>query len=78
MDNYERLNEIGKGKFHRLTPAGSFGNVYKIRRKSDGQVLVWKELDYGRMSERERHQVVGEVNILKQLSHPNIVKYYDK
>jgi serine/threonine protein kinase len=57
---------------------GSFGNVYKIRRKSDGQILVWKELDYGRMSERERHQVVGEVNILKQLNHPNIVKYYDK
>jgi NIMA (never in mitosis gene a)-related kinase 2 len=40
--------------------------------------LVWKELDYGRMSEREKQQVVCEVNVLSQLNHPNIVKYYDK
>jgi NIMA (never in mitosis gene a)-related kinase len=52
--------------------------VYKIRRRRDGRVFVWKELDYGRMSEREKHQVVAEVNILSSLSHPNIVKYHDK
>ena len=39
---------------------------------------MWKELDYGRMSEREKQQVVAEVNILRQLDHANIVKYYDK
>ncbi|CDW80923.1 protein kinase domain containing protein [Stylonychia lemnae] len=69
MENYERLEEIGKG---------SYGSVYKIRRKSDNQILVWKELDYGRMTEREKSQVVQEVNILSQLNHPNIVKYFDK
>jgi serine/threonine protein kinase len=81
MENYERLQEIGKGtiNFHlKLSPIGSYGSVYKIKRKVDGQILVWKELDYGRMSEREKQQVVAEVNILNQLSHPNIVKYYDK
>lgn len=57
---------------------GSFGSVYKIRRKADGKILVWKELDYGRMSEREKQQVVSEVNILGKLNHPNIVQYYDK
>ena len=57
---------------------GSYGSVYKIKRKADGQVLVWKELDYRKMSEREKQQVVNEVNILKSLDHPNIVKYYDK
>ena len=45
MDKYTKLNEIGKG---------SFGSVFKIKRKNDGKVLCWKELDYGRMQEREK------------------------
>jgi len=43
---------------------GSFGSVYKIRRKSDNEELVWKELDYGRMTDREKQQVVSEISIL--------------
>ncbi len=38
--------------------------MYKIKRKSDGEELVWKELDYGRMSDNEKKQVVSEINIL--------------
>ena len=57
---------------------GSYGSVYKIKRISDGKTLVWKELDYRRMNERERQQLINEVLILSKLSHPNIVKYYDK
>ena len=45
MENYEKLQEIGKG---------SFGAVSKIKRKADGKVLVWKELNYGKMSEKEK------------------------
>ena len=57
---------------------GSFGKVCRIRRKSDGKILVWKELQYGKMKEKEKQQLVSEVNILRELSHPNIVKYYDR
>lgn len=39
----------------------------KIRRKSDGQILVWKELNYGKMNEKEKSQIVAEVNILREL-----------
>ncbi len=66
---YEKISDIGKG---------SFGVVSKIRRLSDGQVLVWKELNYGRMNEKEKQQLVSEVNILRELHHPNIVRYYDR
>lgn len=45
MENYEVIRNIGKG---------SFGMVNKIRRKTDGKVLVWKELNYGIMSEKEK------------------------
>ena len=69
MENYEKVSDIGKG---------SFGVVSKIRRKSDGRILVWKELNYGKMNEKEKQQLVSEVNILRELHHPNIVRYYDR
>jgi len=69
MENYEIINNIGKG---------SFGVVSKVRRKADGRTLVWKELNYGRMSEKEKQQLVSEVNILRELRHPHIVRYYDR
>lgn len=41
-------------------------------------MLVWKEIDYGSMHEEEKKHIVSEVNILRDLKHPNIVKYYDR
>ena len=52
--------------------------MQKVRRLADGKLLVWKELDYGRMSEKEKQQLVSEVNILRELKHPNITRYYDR
>jgi NIMA (never in mitosis gene a)-related kinase 2 len=40
--------------------------------------MVWKELNYGKMNEKEKQQIVAEVNILRELKHPNIVRYYDR
>ena len=69
MDNYEILGPIGNG---------SFGQVTKVKRKADGRVLVWKEIKYGRMSEKEKQQLVTEVNILRELRHNHIVRYHDR
>uniref|UniRef100_A0A8C3YFQ8 Serine/threonine-protein kinase Nek2 n=1 Tax=Catagonus wagneri TaxID=51154 RepID=A0A8C3YFQ8_9CETA len=68
-DDYEVLYTIG---------SGSYGRCQKIRRKSDGKILVWKELDYGSMTEAEKQMLVSEVNLLRELKHPNIVRYYDR
>ena len=69
MENYEPLSFIGKG---------NFGSITKIKRKIDGKILVWKEFNYGTMREKDRNRIVQEVNILHELHHPNIVKYYDR
>jgi NIMA (never in mitosis gene a)-related kinase len=69
MDQFDVLETIG---------SGAFGKVYKIRRKSDAKILVWKEIDFGKMSEKEKSQLVAEVNILRDLRNPFIVRYYDR
>jgi serine/threonine protein kinase len=69
FEKYEWLLEIGKG---------SFGSVSKIRRRSDSKILVWKELNYTKMSDKEKQMLVSEVNILRELNHTNVVKYYDR
>ncbi|KAI9596113.1 kinase-like domain-containing protein [Syncephalis fuscata] len=68
-DKYELLEPIGQG---------SFGVIRKIRRKSDNKLFVRKEINYGRMSDKERRQMVNEVNILNKLRHPNIVRYHER
>ncbi|NXC39851.1 NEK2 kinase, partial [Penelope pileata] len=68
-EDYEVLLTIG---------AGSYGKCRKVRRKADGKILVWKELDYGSMTETEKQMLVSEVNLLRELRHPNIVRYHDR
>jgi len=69
LDDYEVISTIG---------SGSYGTCKKIRRKKDGKLLVWKEMDYGTMSETEKQMLVSEVNLLRELKHHNIVRYYDR
>lgn len=42
------------------------------------QIRVWKELDYGSMTDAEKQLLVSEVNLLRELKHPNIVRYHDR
>ena len=66
---YEVLEVIG---------TGSFGKVCKVRRLTDGAILVWKEINFGKMTEKEKGQLVAEVNILRELKNPFIVRYHDR
>ncbi|KAJ3365906.1 G2-specific serine/threonine protein kinase [Allomyces arbusculus] len=58
--------------------SGSFGRICKVRRRDDGKIMARKEIDYRKMREKERRQLVQEVNILRDLVHPNIVRYYSR
>ena len=39
---------------------------------------MWKEIDYGGMTEKEKQLLVQEVNLLRELKHSHIVRYYDR
>lgn len=67
--DYDIISEIG---------SGSYGTCKKVRRKNDNKILVWKELDYGKMTEVEKQMLVSEVNLLRELKHPHIVRYHDR
>jgi len=41
-------------------------------------VLVWKEIEYSGLSEAAKQNLVLEVNLLRELRHDNIVRYYDR
>ncbi|CAH3198892.1 unnamed protein product, partial [Porites evermanni] len=66
LQDYDILSEIG---------SGSYGTCKKVRRRTDNKILVWKELDYGKMTEVEKQMLVSEVNLLRELKHPHIVRY---
>ncbi|XP_006461986.1 hypothetical protein AGABI2DRAFT_118840 [Agaricus bisporus var. bisporus H97] len=69
LAQYEPLDIIGNG---------SFGIIRKVRRKTDGTIFARKELNFEKMTERDRKQIVSEVNILKDLHHEHIVRYHDR
>lgn len=70
MDNYEIIKDnLG---------IGTFGRVYLVRHKPTKRLMVWKQINYGQMQDREKQQLINELNILKELKHENIVRYYDK
>lgn len=66
-DEYEALEIIGKG---------SFGIVRKVRHITTNKVYVRKEIEYNSMNTQEKNQLISELRILRELNHPNIVKYY--
>ncbi len=68
MENYQ---------LHTLIGEGSFGKVYKGRRKLTGQVVAMKFIPKLGKSEAELKSLKKEIEILKSLHHENIVLMLD-
>ena len=68
MENYEFLGNIGQGMS---------GKVYKVKHKKENHFYAIKKLNFNEINEKERIAIQDEVNLLKQLKHPNIVTYKD-
>ena len=69
MEGYELGRQLGHG---------SFGRVWKGTRKSDGETVAIKEIDFGTMLRHQKELLVNEVNVLRKLKSPHIVRYVDR
>ncbi|XP_027129677.1 serine/threonine-protein kinase 36 isoform X1 [Larimichthys crocea] len=68
MDSYLVLELVGEG---------SFGRVYKGRRRFTGQVVALKFMPKVGRSEKELRSLKREIEIMRGLQHPNIVQLFD-
>ena len=66
--NYELCNYIGKG---------GFGRVYKVHHKLSNQYRAMKIIQCKSISDHHSSTINKEINILKNLDHPNIIKVYE-
>ncbi|KAH0575496.1 Kinase, NEK [Spironucleus salmonicida] len=68
LADFELLNQVGKG---------SFGTVFKARRKKDGGIYCLKEIRLQGASQAEIQTAVNECNLLASIDSPYVVKYFD-
>ncbi|KAL8979291.1 MAG: hypothetical protein Q9205_005334 [Flavoplaca limonia] len=62
-----------------LLGKGAFASVYKLTRRADGELFAAKEIRKTVFAQRGvlDRRVEQELNIMKQLEHPNIVQYIE-
>lgn len=66
---YELISEIGEG---------SYGRVVKVKHKKTLEIRAMKIIDKTLLTDNmDEDEIENEINILKKLDHPNIIKVYE-
>ncbi len=68
MDKFEPIRVLGEG---------SFGKVYLMRDKIQRKFVCVKVIKIKNIPKKERDATKMEVDLLRRLHHPNIVRYID-
>jgi WNK lysine deficient protein kinase len=64
-------------KYDKEIGHGSFKTVYKGLDTENGVAVAWCELHDRKFNKSERQRFIEEAEMLKQLQHPNIVRFYE-
>uniref|UniRef100_A0A3Q3VIJ9 cyclin-dependent kinase n=1 Tax=Mola mola TaxID=94237 RepID=A0A3Q3VIJ9_MOLML len=68
MDAFQKVEKIGEG---------TYGVVYKAKNKVTGETVALKKIRLETETEGVPSTAIREISLLKELSHPNIVKLRD-
>ncbi|XP_025077734.1 serine/threonine-protein kinase Nek9-like isoform X3 [Pomacea canaliculata] len=63
--------------FVRVLGKGAFGEAILYRKTDDNSLVVWKEVNLARLTDKARRDAQTEIEILPLLNHANIVSYYN-
>ena len=58
-------------------PVGAYGEVRKCLHKENKALRAVKIINKKYLADEEKKKLLDEINILKQLDHPNILKLYE-
>ena len=75
--NEEKGNPSKKYKPKKMLGSGSFGSVYEAKNALFGNTVAMKVIKKDKENELDEQEIRNEIDILKKLSHPNIVKIYE-
>ncbi|KAA6386569.1 MAG: putative G2-specific protein kinase nimA [Streblomastix strix] len=75
-NNTELVDNFDKYVQGERLGSGSFGTVYKVERKQDKQVYVWKKIGCLMDKEKEK-KIINEVQFQKDFTHPSIVNFVE-
>lgn len=67
-------SQVGFGSVHCQAGGKHTGPAPVLQ---DDSLVVWKEVDLTRLSEKERRDALNEIVILALLQHDNIIAYYN-
>ncbi|XP_029177902.1 serine/threonine-protein kinase fused [Nylanderia fulva] len=76
MKKYENF-KIGKYEILKQIGEGSFGQVYKAKKRSDGEIVAFKMIKKCGRTFKELKSLRQECEIQRNLHHPNIVQMID-
>ncbi|KAF9900374.1 hypothetical protein BX616_002607 [Lobosporangium transversale] len=75
LELWENDEKVATYKLGNCIGRGQFGSVYKAMNMVTGQMVAVKRIKIDGLKDEERDMLMQEVDLLKSLAHPSIVKY---